>query len=248
MRRIVCSQAPALHLGRHLSSSPSHWVIYNALELRDEVERAHLSSFLARLRHRAADSAASGGASATVKGGFSSAVNDSIQLEFSASKECTVMAPSSLLGGKRVTAAWAFDLLRFFQAGGLLPAPELEALLALAADALEAEPTLAALTDPGPSGRWAVVGDLHGSLSDLGACLAALGRIGPANRVVFNGDFVDRGAHSVEVLAVVCALKLALPACVHLNRGNHEDEGLSYAYDLAAEVGTRTISLGEGGA
>lgn len=33
---------------------------------------------------------------------------------------------------------------------------------------------------------------------------------------------------------MVLALKLALPEYVHLNRGNHEDEDLSFAYDFAA--------------
>lgn len=37
-----------------------------------------------------------------------------------------------------------------------------------------------------------------------------------------------------QVLATVLALKLAMPRWVHLNRGNHEDEGLAYAYDFAA--------------
>ena len=40
----------------------------------------------------------------------------------------------------------------------------------------------------------------------------------------------------LQVLATVLALKVALPSCVHLNRGNHEDQGLSFAYDFAAEV------------
>ena len=41
---------------------------------------------------------------------------------------------------------------------------------------------------------------------------------------------------SCQVLASILALKAALPEYVHLNRGNHEDESLAYAYDFAAEV------------
>jgi len=40
--------------------------------------------------------------------------------------------------------------------------------------------------------------------------------------VIFNGDFIDRGAFGLEVLMLLLALKIALPGCVHLNRGNHE--------------------------
>jgi hypothetical protein len=57
------------------------------------------------------------------------------------------------------------------------------------------------------------------------------------NRLLFNGDYVDRGSHSVEVLATVLALKVYHPTeWVHVNRGNHEDEDLAFAYDFASEV------------
>ena len=81
-----------------------------------------------------------------------------------------------------------------------------------------------------------VIGDLHGSLSDLEAVLSVTGEPTEDNILLFNGDFADRGDHGIEVIAVTCALCLAYPGFVYVNRGNHEDLALSIAYGLAAEV------------
>ncbi|KAH8091470.1 manganese ion binding protein [Aureococcus anophagefferens] len=89
---------------------------------------------------------------------------------------------------------------------------------------------------PNDADRCVVVGDLHGSLGDLVTACGLAGEPGPSTRVVFNGDFVDRGRDGVEVLGVVLALHLTFPEFVKVNRGNHEDTALSSAYDFEGEL------------
>jgi diadenosine tetraphosphatase ApaH/serine/threonine PP2A family protein phosphatase len=47
---------------------------------------------------------------------------------------------------------------------------------------------------------------------------------------VFNGDFVDRGRHQVEVIGLLLCLKIAMPDRIWLVRGNHEDRTMNAKY------------------
>ena len=81
-----------------------------------------------------------------------------------------------------------------------------------------------------------VVGDLHGQLGDLFHILEESGWPSPTNKYVFNGDFVDRGEQGVEVVCVLLSLFAAMPECVYLNRGNHEDHAICCVYGFEKEV------------
>ena len=70
--------------------------------------------------------------------------------------------------------------------------------------------------------KCTVVGDLHGNLYDLLYILDNSGMPSSDHTYVFNGDFVDRGEHSTEVIAILLALISIYPDYVFLNRGNHE--------------------------
>eukprot|EP00930_Biecheleria_cincta_P084390 TRINITY_DN73875_c0_g1_i1.p1 TRINITY_DN73875_c0_g1~~TRINITY_DN73875_c0_g1_i1.p1 ORF type:complete len:460 (-),score=53.17 TRINITY_DN73875_c0_g1_i1:403-1782(-) len=69
-----------------------------------------------------------------------------------------------------------------------------------------------------------IFGDIHGQFCDMMLLFHDFGfphMNGPT--YVFNGDWVDRGRHQLEVIVVLFALKIALPDKIVLLRGNHED-------------------------
>lgn len=82
-----------------------------------------------------------------------------------------------------------------------------------------------------------IFGDIHGQFRDLLLLFEAFGS--PDERdapvFVFNGDFVDRGKHQLEVVGLLLALKVLLPEKVWLLRGNHEDRAMNQKYGFADE-------------
>jgi diadenosine tetraphosphatase ApaH/serine/threonine PP2A family protein phosphatase len=72
----------------------------------------------------------------------------------------------------------------------------------------------------------AVISDLHGDSYSLFRILDEINYekflSRPKNKLVFLGDYVDRGSDSVSVIYAVCHLKHAYPDSVVLMRGNHE--------------------------
>lgn len=74
--------------------------------------------------------------------------------------------------------------------------------------------------------RLIVIGDIHG---DYGVLSTILSKIDyerylsdDHNKLIFLGDYIDRGHRSPQVLYTVCFLKARFPQSVILIRGNHE--------------------------
>lgn len=72
----------------------------------------------------------------------------------------------------------------------------------------------------------AIISDLHGDMESLLRILSGIDHesflANPANKMIFLGDYVDRGSDSLGVMYSICHLKCAHPDAVVLMRGNHE--------------------------
>ncbi len=90
-----------------------------------------------------------------------------------------------------------------------------------------------------PAGEAIIVGDIHGDLESLSRVLRESSFLERARedknvRLIFLGDYGDRGIYSPEVHFVVLKLKMMFPQKVLLIRGNHEgpEDLLAYPHDL----------------
>lgn len=83
-------------------------------------------------------------------------------------------------------------------------------------------------------GDTIVVGDIHGSLHDL---LRILKYIDISKyKVIFLGDYVDRGNFSLECITLLFTLKIIYPNKYFLLRGNHEFDVMCSQYGFKREI------------
>ncbi len=102
---------------------------------------------------------------------------------------------------------------------------------------LESEPQLVEVHGD----KIVIVGDLHGDYTTLEKILQKYSP--PEWKLVFLGDYVDRGEYQIETLTRVLKLKLDYPEHVVLLRGNHESPLMNLEYGFVFELQEK---LGQG--
>ncbi len=81
-----------------------------------------------------------------------------------------------------------------------------------------------------------VCGDVHGQFFDLIKIFEFNGYPSQHHYYLFNGDFVDRGAYSIEVILTMLAMKCAFPKYFFMARGNHESEHINRMHGFMEET------------
>jgi hypothetical protein len=85
------------------------------------------------------------------------------------------------------------------------------------------------------------IGDLHSGIHSLTSILSKIGvtddwRLPDKTKVVFCGDYLDRGPYSIECLYAVTKLHINNPNRVVLIEGNHEDHDIFESYGAKDEM------------
>ncbi|KAG7098779.1 hypothetical protein E1B28_000686 [Marasmius oreades] len=81
-----------------------------------------------------------------------------------------------------------------------------------------------------------VIGDVHGQFYDLLHLYSLTGEPSERHYLLMNGDLVDRGSWSVEVILTAFAFKWLYPTFMYINRGNHEAKDMNSTYGFEGEV------------
>lgn len=81
-----------------------------------------------------------------------------------------------------------------------------------------------------------IVGDLHGNIRDLIRILRQIKFFDSEARILFLGDYVDRGEFSLEVISLLFSLICQYPNRIYMLRGNHEFSNVNMNYGFKDQM------------
>ncbi|XP_064394801.1 serine/threonine-protein phosphatase 5-like isoform X3 [Halichondria panicea] len=164
---------------------------------------------------------------------------DSTRKRPSESLDVESMAVDSGYAGPRldgeITAGFMSELLDWMRNQKILHRKYAFKIILEVKKIFQALPSLVDVTIP-ECNKFTVCGDIHGQFYDLLNVFKLNGLPSQDNPYLFNGDFVDRGSFSVEVVLTLFGFKALYPNHFHLSRGNHESETMNKMYGFEGEV------------
>ncbi|XP_069745567.1 serine/threonine-protein phosphatase with EF-hands 1-like isoform X3 [Narcine bancroftii] len=238
------------HVARMEMRQRYTWSIFQSIEYAGEQDQLQLSHFFTFLmdhhaRHRAQLSVASNGLLSQLLNPLGDACDSAEYDPVPEDLNCKI--PSYYSGPRLSFPLTAFDasaLLKAFKQRKQLHSLYVLQLLQETKKVVKQMPNITHLSTS-YSKDITVCGDLHGKLDDLLLIFYKNGLPMPEKPYIFNGDFVDRGENSIEVIIILFAFLLIYPNDVHLNRGNHEDYIMNIRYGFQKEVLRKYKSQGK---
>lgn len=136
---------------------------------------------------------------------------------------------------EKVTLEFTQELLPYLKCQKKLHKRYAYQILVSIKEFLLTQPSLVEINIPVDK-KLTVCGDIHGQFYDLLNIFDLNGLPSENNPYLFNGDFVDRGSFSVEVILTLFSFKLLYPNHVFMARGNHESVNMNQMYGFEGEV------------
>ena len=139
------------------------------------------------------------------------------------------------IAGEQITESYVAAMMEHFRLEKKICLKDMVFILLQVLKMFSSLPNIVHVTIPEDE-EITVCGDTHGQYYDLLNIFKINGAVGPTNKYVFNGDFVDRGSYSVENVTTLFALKVLYPDAIFLSRGNHEGLSMNRVYGFEGET------------
>ncbi|CAK5281798.1 unnamed protein product [Mycena citricolor] len=134
-----------------------------------------------------------------------------------------------------ITHGFIKEMIQWFKDGKALPKRYVWEIVFGAHDHFAKEDSLVSV-DLADGVTCDVIGDVHGQFYDMLHLFSLTGEPSATHYLLMNGDLVDRGSWSIEVILTAFAFKWLYPKYFYINRGNHEAKDMNRSYGFEGEA------------